>query len=344
MVVQCITLHHNIMSFNLDEFDPLASPKPNQPSINNNVYNTQQLQQALPNNMDHHNTQLVPQSQPQPHHTPQSTRRSTNRSSGKFIEYSGTLDIAANKLQQSRSNNNSTQNSPHRSANNSNNNNHSRHISESDESDDQTDESTDNSDNEQSSDTSASDNDNSTTTHTKQYKDGTSKATRITKSTTAQPFTQYDVNDKCSVHGCIQKRLPQTRTCPIHSTTPLKPVGNKSSDQWSIQYSKSQTSFGMNKNICYWHIIDKSQPYDIELFHSTLGGKRVIKINGQTRINEKKVNDTGSRYNFQLGRDKRTSISIELRVAGLIGHTYELFINGRPYDEAKKFWLYNDNA
>lgn len=113
---------------------------------------------------------------------------------------------------------------------------------------------------------------------------------------------------------------------------------------WVQQFTKTSTSLGMNKNCCYWRIIDLSQIFEIELFHSTLGGKRVIRINGQSKVNEKKMNDNGSRYNFMVGRDRRTALSIEIRPAGLVGHTYELYVNGRPYDEAKKFWLFNETA
>lgn len=286
------------MSFNLDDFDPLASPKhtPQQPPQQQpaaNTFHTHQLQQALPG------------------------KRSSQRTAPLL---NGTIDAAASRLTQS----NSRRTSP-------------AHKQPPPESSSESD-----SDSTEYSTSSSSGSDTGSDTDNRQAKNG--HTTKTTTTTTRERFTEYGADDKCSVSGCIQKRLPSTRTCPIHSTQPLKPLGGKRADQWTVQYTKSNTSLGMNKNICYWHIVDRGQEFDIELFHSTLGGKRVVKINGQAKINEKKVTDSGSRYNFMIGKDRRTSISVEIRPAGYIGHSYELFVNGRPYDEAKKFWLFNENA
>ena len=286
----------------LDDFDPLASPKPT----------------AAPPTAHANQTRM--QSMPASQHQQPRTRPSTTHPA-QPNQFNGSLDIAANKLQQQRAHRQSPRNQQP-----------AQKPETSDEDESESDDS-DASDESDSVDNQSDDDTRHTTTQR-----------TVTKTTSKKAFTEYEADDKCSVTGCIQKRLPATRTCPIHSSKPMKPTGNKAPDQWSVQYTKSNTSLGLNKNVCYWHVVDKGQEFDVELFHSTLGGKRVIKINGQSKVNEKKVNDNGSRYNFGVGRDRRTSLSVEIRPAGLVGHQYELYVNGRPYDEAKKFWLFNEHA
>jgi Fas apoptotic inhibitory molecule (FAIM1) len=84
----------------------------------------------------------------------------------------------------------------------------------------------------------------------------------------------------------------------------------------------------------------------VELAHSTFGGKRTIRVDGIVKISEKKVIDNGSKYHLEAAgsiSSRSVMIVVEIKPVGVSGVTYELYVDGRDYDHAKRFWLHQDD-
>jgi hypothetical protein len=119
----------------------------------------------------------------------------------------------------------------------------------------------------------------------------------------------------------------------------------KDPKDWAIRLSHTKSGMGLNKNIVHWQFVHQGEKHDVELLHSTFGGKRTIKVDGVTKVSEKKLIDNGSKYHLEAGSSSATHVlvSVELKPVGVSGVTYELYIDGRDYDHAKRHWLYSSD-
>lgn len=124
---------------------------------------------------------------------------------------------------------------------------------------------------------------------------------------------------------------------PSKSYNPALPKNPK---DWRIDFENTSTSLGMNKNIVVWNFVWKRTPHQVELHHSTFGGKRKVIVDGRVRVQEKKPFADQSRYDLRIGEGPlAVNIGVQIRAAGLTAFTYELYVERHPYDQAQKFWL-----
>jgi len=120
----------------------------------------------------------------------------------------------------------------------------------------------------------------------------------------------------------------------------------KKAKEWAIHLSRTKTSLGFNKYLIGWKFVHKGETHLVELYHSTFGGKRTVKVDGIVKISEKKFIDNGAKYRFECGSTKATTVrcAVEIEVAGVSGWSYECLIDGRDFAQAKKHWLQLDEA
>ena len=115
---------------------------------------------------------------------------------------------------------------------------------------------------------------------------------------------------------------------------------------WRIHLAHVKSGMGLNKNCVQWSFVHRGDMHVIELAHSTFGGKRTIRVDGIVKVTEKKVIDNGSKYHLEaLGSTKKGNVMVivEIKPVGVSGVTYELYIDGRDYDHAKRYWLHQDD-
>ena len=116
---------------------------------------------------------------------------------------------------------------------------------------------------------------------------------------------------------------------------------------WRIRLQHTKSGMGLNKNLVTWTFVHKGERHIVELAHSTFGGKRTIRVDGIVKISEKKVMGGDSKYHLEATSVKHSSrsvmIAVELRPVGVSGVTYELYVDARDYDAAKRYWLYHDD-
>lgn len=210
------------------------------------------------------------------------------------------------------------------------------------------------SDEEESSNDSSDDDDDSSDEEeqkkvkkTKTTKLGADGKTKTVTTTTKIKKTKADKgyvppNGKCCITGCAQPHVSQGY-CQMHLKNPNAPITRtKHPDMWQIHFSKTSTNMGFNKNAVVWKFWHKGECHEVELFHSTFGGKRTVKVNGVLVLTEKKLVDNGSKYKFEVGSTDlaHAIITVEIKVVG-ISFTYELYIQDRPFEEARAYWLKN---
>jgi len=127
-------------------------------------------------------------------------------------------------------------------------------------------------------------------------------------------------------------------------SAPVTPVKlPKDPDDWSVKYSKSKTSMGLDKIIASWKFRKFGRSYEIELSHSLISGKRTIKIDGVVRYSQKKFFDTGSRHPITLGHgNQRVTCNLMIAQETSMGFTYDLEVMGVSFQKAKMLWLRSD--
>lgn len=137
--------------------------------------------------------------------------------------------------------------------------------------------------------------------------------------------------------GAGSPQSPQLGGGPSKSYNPSAP---KNAADWRIDFENTSTSLGMNKNIVVWNFVWKRVAHQVELHHSTFGGKRKVVVDGRVRVQEKKPFADQSRYDLRIGEGPlAVNVGVQIKAAGLTAFTYELYVERYPYDQAQKFWL-----
>lgn len=115
----------------------------------------------------------------------------------------------------------------------------------------------------------------------------------------------------------------------------------KNTSNWAIKFAQTKSGMGLNKNCVQWAFESNGELHKVELFHSTFGGKRTIKIDGIVKVSEKKLVDNGSKYHADL--PDGSLLAVEIKPVGVSGNDYQLYIDNRDYDHAKRYWLTHDD-
>lgn len=102
--------------------------------------------------------------------------------------------------------------------------------------------------------------------------------------------------------------------------------GSNPAEHWAYSKSKTRTSMMMPKVCVYWRFIWAGVRHEVELFHSTVSGKRTVKCDGALVAQEKLFIDTGSRHDFTVGTGTNPCHVTVLIVSSGSEYAYELFI------------------
>jgi len=115
--------------------------------------------------------------------------------------------------------------------------------------------------------------------------------------------------------------------------------GSNPAAHWAYSKSKTRTSLMMPKMCVYWRFVWAGVRHEVELFHSTVSGKRTVRADGALVAQEKMFIDTGSRHDFTIGTGTNPCHVTVLICASGGEYAYELFIERVRFYQALQAWL-----
>jgi len=135
-----------------------------------------------------------------------------------------------------------------------------------------------------------------------------------------------------------QKKEKKKKKKSRRSTTTARTDVIKVPGMWHEEKYPVRTKMNFTKFVCIWKFMWKGENHDIVLNHSQISGKRVLTVNGITKVNQKKFFDNGSRYGFRVGSfDLPCVVSIIEDDRELFSYSIE--VNNLPWEAAKQLWL-----
>jgi len=118
--------------------------------------------------------------------------------------------------------------------------------------------------------------------------------------------------------------------------------GSNPAEHWAYSKTKTRSKLMMPKVCVYWRFIWAGVRHEVELFHSTVSGKRTIRCDGALVAQEKLFIDTGSRHDFTIGTGTRPCQITVLICASGSEFAYELFVNKVRFYQALQGQTHTD--